>query len=37
MTVADRLRVLLADDQPLMRTGFRMILDAEPDLTVIGE
>jgi DNA-binding NarL/FixJ family response regulator len=35
--VADRLRVLLADDQPLMRTGFRMILDAEPDLTVIGE
>jgi DNA-binding NarL/FixJ family response regulator len=31
------LRVLLADDQPLMRTGFRMILDAEPDLIVVGE
>jgi DNA-binding NarL/FixJ family response regulator len=31
------IRVLIADDQPLMRTGFRMILDAEPDLEVVGE
>jgi DNA-binding NarL/FixJ family response regulator len=31
------IRVLIADDQPLMRTGFRMILDAEPDLAVVGE
>ena len=31
------IRVLLADDQPLLRTGFRMILDAEPDLEVVGE
>jgi len=29
--------VLLADDQPLLRRGFRMILEAEPDLTVVGE
>jgi DNA-binding NarL/FixJ family response regulator len=30
-------KVLLADDQPLLRTGFRMILEAEPDIEVIGE
>lgn len=29
--------VLLADDQSLMRMGFRMVLDAEPDIDVIGE
>jgi len=31
------IRVLLADDQPLMRTGFRLILEAEPDIAVVGE
>jgi DNA-binding NarL/FixJ family response regulator len=31
------LRVLLADDQALVRTGFRMILKAEPDMDVVGE
>ena len=30
-------RVLLADDQPLLRTGFRMVLGAQPDLDVVGE
>ena len=29
--------VLIADDQALMRGGFRMILDAEPDIEVVGE
>jgi DNA-binding NarL/FixJ family response regulator len=30
-------RVLVVDDQALVRTGFRMIVNAEPDLQVIGE
>jgi DNA-binding NarL/FixJ family response regulator len=30
-------RILVADDQELVRTGFRLILDAEPDLEVVGE
>ena len=29
--------VLLADDQELMRMGFRMVLDSQPDLSVAGE
>ena len=29
--------VLLADDHPLIRKGFRLILDAEPDIQVAGE
>jgi DNA-binding NarL/FixJ family response regulator len=32
-----RVRVLIADDQALVRAGFRMILEAQPDLEVIGE
>jgi DNA-binding NarL/FixJ family response regulator len=31
------IRVLIADDQALMRGGFRMILDAEDDIEVVGE
>jgi DNA-binding NarL/FixJ family response regulator len=31
------IRVLIADDQALVRAGFRMILDAEDDLDVVGE
>jgi DNA-binding NarL/FixJ family response regulator len=31
------IRVLLADDQALVRGGFRLILDAEPDIEVIAE
>ncbi|MEU3556701.1 response regulator [Streptomyces fragilis] len=29
--------VLLVDDQPLLRMGFRLAIDSEPDLTVVGE
>ena len=31
------IRVLLVDDQSLVRMGFRMILEAETDITVVGE
>jgi DNA-binding NarL/FixJ family response regulator len=31
------IRVLIADDQDLVRVGFRLILEREPDLTVVGE
>jgi DNA-binding NarL/FixJ family response regulator len=30
-------RILIADDQALVRTGFRKILESEPDLAVVGE
>jgi len=31
------IRVLLVDDQSLLRMGFRLILEAEPDIKVVGE
>ncbi len=31
------IRVLIADDQDIVRTGLRMILDAQPDIEVVGE
>jgi len=31
------IRVLVADDQALVRSGFRMILDAQPDISVVAE
>jgi DNA-binding NarL/FixJ family response regulator len=34
---AARLRVLIADDQALVRAGFRLILEAQPDIEVSGE
>ena len=31
------IRILIVDDQELVRTGFRVVLEAEPDFEVIGE
>jgi DNA-binding NarL/FixJ family response regulator len=31
------IRVLLADDQPLLRAGFKVLIDSAPDLAVVGE
>ncbi|WP_233150178.1 response regulator transcription factor [Kineosporia sp. A_224] len=32
-----RIRILLVDDQALVRAGFRMVIDSQPDLEVVGE
>ena len=31
------IRVIIADDQPLVRTGLRTVLETEPDIKVVGE
>ncbi|MFI5608704.1 response regulator [Amycolatopsis sp. NPDC051903] len=33
----DPVRVVIADDQALLRGSFRLLVDTEPDLTVVGE
>jgi len=35
--VSGPIRVVVADDQELVRAGFAMILDAQPDIAVVGE
>lgn len=35
--MTEPIRLLLVDDQALIRVGFRMVLDAEPDMVVVGE
>ncbi len=35
--MTESLRVLLVDDQALVRSGFRLILSVEPDIEVVGE
>ncbi|MGW0736202.1 response regulator transcription factor [Streptomyces sp. NPDC002851] len=37
MTDAPALRLVLADDERMVRTALRVLLDAEPDLEVVGE
>jgi len=34
---SDMISVLVVDDQQLVRTGFRLIIDGEPDMNVVGE
>lgn len=35
--MSDPIRVLLVDDQELIRVGFRLVLEAEADMVVVGE
>jgi DNA-binding NarL/FixJ family response regulator len=37
VTADGTIRVLVVDDQGLVRAGFRMILEAQPDIEVVGE
>ena len=37
MVNADKVRVLVVDDEPLIRAGLRLILDGAPDLSIVGE
>ncbi|WP_316521639.1 response regulator transcription factor [Kitasatospora brasiliensis] len=36
-TGSDSIRVVIADDERLVRLGLRVVIDSEPDLTVVGE
>ena len=35
--MTEPIRVVLVDDQQMVRAGFRMVIDSQPDLTVVGE
>ena len=35
--MTEPIRVIIADDQALVRAGFKMILEAEPEIEVVGE
>lgn len=37
MVSGQRIRVVIADDQPLQRAGLRMVLESQPDMIVVGE
>lgn len=37
MAKSNKIRVLVADDHAILRAGLRMLIDAQPDMTVIGE
>ena len=35
--MSDQIRLLLADDHAVVRSGLRMLLEAQPDMTIVGE
>jgi len=35
--MGEPIRVVVVDDQQMVRAGFRMVIDSQPDLTVVGE
>jgi two-component system, NarL family, response regulator NreC len=37
MTATSQIRILLADDHTVMRSGLRLLLERQPNLTVVGE
>lgn len=37
MAARPRIRVVIADDQPLQRHGFRMVLESQDDIAIVGE
>jgi len=37
MTKTDKIKVLIADDHAILRSGLRMLIDAQPDMSVVAE
>src|SRR6185503_13560746 len=37
LLMTNRLRILLADDHAIVRQGLKLLIDAQPDMTVVGE
>ena len=35
--MSDQIRLLLADDHAVVRSGLRMLLQAQPDMIIVGE
>ena len=37
MADASRIRMVIADDQELVRAGFTMVINSQPDMQVVGQ